>query len=119
MSESETSGKMPRANGVPSRVRPDHRVSPILADEKSGSIGGEPRDLAARASAVADRVKGAIAGASLSLATAMTGAGATCATGRCGQGCGYACGIIGVTAAGGIAAAAIRRRFRGVDEDVG
>lgn len=71
-----------------------------------------PQGLTTHALGFVDRVKGAVAGASLSLATAMSGAGATCATGRCGQGCGYACGIIGVTAAGGIAVAAIRRRLR-------
>lgn len=67
--------------------------------------------LAVRASAVADRIKGGVATASVGLATAMSGAGATCATGHCGQGCGFACGIIGVAAAGGIALAALRRKI--------
>jgi len=81
----------------------------------------ETRDrhgLVAGALEVADRIKGAVAGASLSLATAMSGAGATCATGRCGQGCGYACGLIGVTAAGGIVVTAVRRRLRERNEAV-
>lgn len=91
-------------------------TSPVLeVDEDAAS----PAGLAAHALSLVDRVKGAVAGASLSLATAMSGAGATCATGRCGQGCGFACGIIGVTAAGGIAVAAIRRRLRGEEDDAG
>ncbi len=68
--------------------------------------------LGAHATTAVGRIKGMVAGASLSIATAMSGAGATCATGRCGQGCGYACGIIGVAAAGGIAVTAVRKRLR-------
>ena len=79
-----------------------------ISDETSCAA---PKTLGARALDVVDRVKGGIATASFSLATAMSGAGATCATGRCGQGCGYACGIIGVVAAGGVVITAVRRKI--------
>ena len=89
-----------------------------MTDLESEGFATSPRDeapttIAARALDLVDRIKGGVATASFSLATAMSGAGATCATGRCGQGCGYACGIIGVVAAGGIAVTAVRRRVEG------
>lgn len=69
------------------------------------------RDMVRRAATLLDRAKGGLATASLTLATAATNAGSTCASGRCGQGCGFACGIVGLAAAGGIAVAAGRRRM--------
>lgn len=85
-----------------------HPIDPDAAPMRSTGMG-----IGERAVVVAERIRGVVAGASLSVATAMSGAGATCATGRCGQGCGYACGIIGVAAAGGIAVTALRRRLQG------
>lgn len=57
------------------------------------------------------RVRCGVATAGASLATAVSGAGATCASGQCGQGCGYACGIIGALAAAGIAGTALKRKW--------
>lgn len=112
MSEVPSMDPVHSPHGTSSRERSSIPASPVTDDAIGAPIAADPPGLAAHASAVVDRLKGAVAGASLSLATAMSGAGATCASGRCGQGCGYACGIIGVTAAGGIAVAAIRRRLR-------
>lgn len=94
-------------------------TSAVGFDPQTMTDAGDRRGLVAGALDAVDRIKGAVAGASLSLATAMSGAGATCATGRCGQGCGYACGLIGVTAAGGIVVTAIRRRLREKTEEIG
>ena len=69
------------------------------------------RRIVRSATVLLDRAKGGIATASLTVATAATNAGASCASGRCGQGCGFACGIVGLAAAGGIALAAARRRI--------
>lgn len=66
-------------------------------------------EIARRAAAFLDRAKGGIATASLTLATAATNAGSACAAGRCGQGCGFACGVVGLVAAGGVGVAALRR----------
>lgn len=57
------------------------------------------------------RARGGIATAGASIATAMSGAGGTCANGACGQGCGYACGIIGTTAALCIVGTALKRKL--------
>ncbi|WP_237151822.1 hypothetical protein [Oryzibacter oryziterrae] len=66
--------------------------------------------LQAASSALA-KARGGIVTAGASIATAMSGAGATCANGACGQGCGYACGIIGTVAALGIAGTALKRKL--------